>query len=250
MKSYKSIAEAAGTTVDVVREAAKTVYEEVTGWRDALDPNPWHSYRTKGEALEAIAKRKQAELDKTKAERETIKADTEAAYKLMTAAGYETHGDTDKVTAIVSSLKTLADTKGVTVSELTVDDFRAITRKDCSDTPAQNPTKNTVTNSNKSKANTMKNEDFEAYAFIGYDRENDEFTEDYPHEIIAHIDGNIETWRTKCVGGFLKYYRAKAERYTEEAWRKCLDNSDANDAMDDMTREDFEHYAYSGLLFG
>ena len=155
MKSYKSIAEAAGTTVEVVREAAKTVYEEVTGWRDALDPNPWHYYRTKGEALEAIAKRKQAELDKAKAEREAIKADTEAAYKLMTAAGYETHGDTDKTTAIVSSLKTVAHTKGVTVSELTVDDFHTIARKDCLDTPAQNPTTNTVTNNNE-KGCTMK----------------------------------------------------------------------------------------------
>ena len=222
MKSYKSIAEAAGTTVEVVREVAKTIYEEVTGWRDALDPNPWHSYRTKGEALEAIAKRKQAELDKAKAEREAIKADTEAAYKLMATAGYETHGDTDKTTNIVSSLKTLAGTKGVTVSDLTVDDFHTIAR----------------------------NEDFEAYAFTGYDWKNDEPTEDYPHEIIAHIDGNIETWRAKCFVGFLQYYQAKSERYSEEAWHKCLAKSEANNAMDNITREDFKHYAYSGLLFG
>ena len=130
MKSYKEIAKAAGTTVEVVREVAKTIYEEVIGWRDALDPNPWNAYRTKGEALEAIAKHKQAELDKAKAEHEAIKTDTEAAYKLMTKAGYETHGDMDKATAIVSSLKTIADTKGVTISDLTVGDFHAITHQD------------------------------------------------------------------------------------------------------------------------
>ena len=99
------------------------------------------------------------------------------------------------------------------------------------------------------KGYTMENEDFEAYTLTGYDRDNDEYTEDYPHEIVAHVDGNIETWWTKCVGGFLKYYRAKTERYTKEAWQ-CLAQSDANSAMDDMTREDFEHYAYSGLMFG
>lgn len=126
MKSYKDIAEAAGTTVDVVREVAKTVYEDVTGWHEAHAKNvdPWApGYRTKGEAIEAIAKRKQAELDKAKAEREAIKADTKAAYKLMTEAGYDPHGDMDKATAIVSSLETLADTMGVTVADLTVDDF-------------------------------------------------------------------------------------------------------------------------------
>lgn len=126
MKSYKEIAEAAGTTVDVVREVAKTVYEDVTGWHEAHAKNtdPWApGYRTKAEAIEAIAKRKQAELDKAKAEREAIKADTEAAYKLMTEAGYDPHGDMDKATAIVSSLETLADTMGVSVADLTVDDF-------------------------------------------------------------------------------------------------------------------------------
>ena len=96
----------------------------------------------------------------------------------------------------------------------------------------------------------MENEDFEAYAFTGYDWDADDYTEDYPHEIVAHVDGNIETWRTKRVGGFLKYYRAKAERSTEEAWRKCLAKTDANNARDDITRKDFEHYAYSGLMFG
>ena len=103
---------------------------------------------------------------------------------------------------------------------------------------------------NNEKGCTMENEEFEAYAFIGYDQENDDYTEDYAHEIIAHVDGNIETWWTKCVGRFLKYYRAKTERYTKEAWRKCIDNSDENNAMDDITREDFEHYAYSDPLFG
>lgn len=126
MKSYQAIAEAAGTTVEVVREVAKTIYEDVTGWHEAHAENtdPWApGYRTKAEAIEAIAKRKQAEADKAKAEREAIKADTEAAYKLMTEAGYDPHGDMDKATAIVSSLETLADTMGVTVSDLTVDDF-------------------------------------------------------------------------------------------------------------------------------
>lgn len=126
MKSYKAIAEAAGTTVEVVREVAKTVYEDVTGWHEAHAKNvdPWApGYRTKAEAIEAIAKRKQAEADKRKAERDAYKADTEAAYKLMTEAGYDPHGDMDKATAIVSSLETLADTMGVSVSDLTVDDF-------------------------------------------------------------------------------------------------------------------------------
>lgn len=126
MKSYKAIAEAAGTTVEVVREVAKTVYEDVTGWHEAHAKNvdPWApGYRTKAEAIEAIAKRKQAEADKRKAERDAYKADTEAAYKLMTEAGYDPHGDMDKATAIVSSLETLADTMGVTVADLTVDDF-------------------------------------------------------------------------------------------------------------------------------
>lgn len=97
----------------------------------------------------------------------------------------------------------------------------------------------------------MENENFEAYTFTGYDWENDEYTEEYPHGIVAHVDGTIETWRTKCIGKwFLKYYRAKSERYSEEAWRKAIANTDANSTMDDVTREDFEHYAYSGLLFG
>ena len=103
---------------------------------------------------------------------------------------------------------------------------------------------------NNEKGCTMENEDFEAYAFTGYDWENDEYTEDYPHEIIAHIDGNIETWQTKCVGGFLKYYQAKSERYTEEAWHKRIANPDADSTMGDITYGTFKHYAYSGLLFG
>ena len=97
----------------------------------------------------------------------------------------------------------------------------------------------------------MKNEDFEAYAFTGYDLGNDDYTEDYPHEIVAHVNDNIETWKTKLVGHwFITYYRAKTEHYTKEAWNKCLANPDANSTMDDVTREDFEHYAYSGLMFG
>lgn len=126
MKSYKQMAQEAGTTVDVVREVAKTIYEDVTGWYEAghRGSDPWApGYGTKTEAIIAVAKRKQAEADKAKAEREAIKADTEAAYKLMTEAGYDPHGDMDKVTAIVSSLETLADTMGVAVADLTVDDF-------------------------------------------------------------------------------------------------------------------------------
>ena len=96
----------------------------------------------------------------------------------------------------------------------------------------------------------MENKNFEAYAFIGFDQDNKGYTEDYPHEIVAHVDDNIETWKTKCIGQwFIKYYRAKTERYTKEAWHKRLAKSDANSTMDDITRETFEHYAYSGLMF-
>lgn len=67
MKSYKDIAEAAGTTVDVVREVAKTIYQDVTGWHESgnAEADPWApGYRTKAEAIEAVAKRKQAEASK------------------------------------------------------------------------------------------------------------------------------------------------------------------------------------------
>nr|DAY78240.1 MAG TPA: hypothetical protein [Caudoviricetes sp.] len=66
MKSHKETAEAAGTTVDVVREVAKTIYEDVTGWYEAghRGSDPWApGYRTKAEAIEAVAKRKQAEAE-------------------------------------------------------------------------------------------------------------------------------------------------------------------------------------------
>ena len=71
MKSYKEIAESAGTTIDVVREVAKSVYEDVSGWRYARAKNTdkWaRDYRTKGEAIEGVAKHKQGE-------RAAIKAD-------------------------------------------------------------------------------------------------------------------------------------------------------------------------------
>ena len=96
----------------------------------------------------------------------------------------------------------------------------------------------------------MDNDDFEAYTFTGYDLNNAEYTEDNPHEIMAHIGGNIEVWRAKCIGSwFIQYYRAKAERYTEEAWRKFLIHSDTGSAMDEITREVFDHYT-SGVMFG
>ena len=107
-----------------------------------------------------------------------------------------------------------------------------------------------ICSANNKEGYTMENEDFEAFALTGYDWKNNDYTEDYPHEIVAHVDGNIETWQTKCIGGFLKYYRAKVERYTEEAWYKSIVNDGTNSVMDDITREDFAHYAHSGLLFG
>ena len=69
MKSYKEIAEAAGTTVDVVRETAANIYEDVTGWRYARANNAdkWaRDYRTKSEAIEAVAKHKQSEAKQVK----------------------------------------------------------------------------------------------------------------------------------------------------------------------------------------
>lgn len=60
MKSYKEIAEEAGTTVDVVREVAKTIYRDVTGWHESGNADG-DVYGTKAEAIEAVAKRKQAE---------------------------------------------------------------------------------------------------------------------------------------------------------------------------------------------
>lgn len=72
MKSYKEIAQAAGVDVDTVREVAKTVYEDVTGWHEVgyTGGNPWApGYRTKSEAIEAACKRKKAEAaEATKAE--------------------------------------------------------------------------------------------------------------------------------------------------------------------------------------
>lgn len=79
MKSYEQIAQEAGTTVDVVREVAKTIYEDVTGWHEAHAKNtdPWApGYATKTEAIIAVAKRKQAEADKRKAEQEAEAATT------------------------------------------------------------------------------------------------------------------------------------------------------------------------------
>lgn len=65
MKSYKAIAEAAGTTVDVVREVAKGIYCGYLGWVQGSRTleHPWEFYPTKSAAIEAAAKRKQAELD-------------------------------------------------------------------------------------------------------------------------------------------------------------------------------------------
>ena len=96
----------------------------------------------------------------------------------------------------------------------------------------------------------MENEEFEAYTLTGYDLNNEDYTEDYPHKIIAHLDGNIETWTTKCIGKwFLKYYRAETEHYTKEAWHKLISGVDMNSSMEYITREDFEHYT-SGRVFG
>lgn len=79
MKSYKQMAQEAGTTVEVVREVAKTIYEDVTGWHEAHAKNvdPWApGYATKTEAIIAVAKRKQAEADARKAEQEAEAATT------------------------------------------------------------------------------------------------------------------------------------------------------------------------------
>lgn len=65
MNDYKAIAEAAGTTVKVVREVAKTIYEGINGWYEAgyenTDPFT-HGYRTQAEAIKAATKHKQADM--------------------------------------------------------------------------------------------------------------------------------------------------------------------------------------------
>lgn len=95
----------------------------------------------------------------------------------------------------------------------------------------------------------MANEDFEAYAYTGFDWDNDDYTEDYPHMIVARVGGQIETWNVKGVGGFLRYYRSNSEPYTFEKWLERT-NDETDSAIDDLTREDFDHYTASGLLFG
>ena len=95
----------------------------------------------------------------------------------------------------------------------------------------------------------MSANNFEAYAYTGFDWDDDDYTEDYPHKIIAHVNGKIETWTHKCVGGFLRYYLASSEPYTLKQWSERI-NDDKDAAIDDVTREDFEHYTASGLLFG
>jgi len=95
----------------------------------------------------------------------------------------------------------------------------------------------------------MANDNFEAYAYTGFDWDNDDYTEDYPHRIVASVDGQIETWNVKGVGGFLRYYRSNAEPYTFGRWMERT-NDETDSAIDDLTREDFDHYTASGLLFG
>ena len=95
----------------------------------------------------------------------------------------------------------------------------------------------------------MNKNDFEAYAYTWFDWNNDDYKEDYPHRIVAHVNGKIETWKHKNVCGLLRYYLDSSEPYTLEKWLE-LANDDVNEAMDDLTREDFEHYTASGLVFG
>ena len=95
----------------------------------------------------------------------------------------------------------------------------------------------------------MTTDNFEAYAYTGFDWNNDDYTEDYPHRIVARVNGQIETWDVKGVGGFLRYYRSNSEPYTSTKWIEYMSN-DVDDAIDDITREDFEHCTALGLLFG
>mgnify|MGYP007112212492 CR=1 FL=1 len=94
----------------------------------------------------------------------------------------------------------------------------------------------------------MYKNEFEAYAYTGFDWNNDEYTEDYPHKIVAHVSGKIETWQTKDVGGMLRYDLTDSEPYAPDKWIEC--NSDTGAAIDELTREMFDHYTASGLLFG
>lgn len=63
-KSYQAISEEAGMTVEAVREIAKTIYKDATGWHEAGNENTEPGapcYRTKAEAIKAVAKRMKAE---------------------------------------------------------------------------------------------------------------------------------------------------------------------------------------------
>lgn len=64
-KSYQAISEEAGMTVEAVREIAKTIYKDATGWHEAGHENTEPGaacYRTKAEAIKAVAKRMKAEV--------------------------------------------------------------------------------------------------------------------------------------------------------------------------------------------
>lgn len=134
MKSYKDIAEAAGTTENVVRGIAKTITRAEStrvvrmghsktiggGWRtEAGDV-----YRTKAEAIEAAAKAWQADVDARHAAESARLADYRAAQDLMAEAGVEIPADVDETARIADRLAGIAKAKGAKVADLTVDDLR------------------------------------------------------------------------------------------------------------------------------
>ena len=95
----------------------------------------------------------------------------------------------------------------------------------------------------------MENEEFEAYAYTGYDWENDDYTEDYPHKILAHVNGQIETWEITGVVGSRRYRKASTEPYTSEKWIERT-NDETDSAIEDLDRYMFDHYTTMGLLCG
>ena len=95
----------------------------------------------------------------------------------------------------------------------------------------------------------MVDNDFEAYSYTGFDWDLDDYTEDYPHKIVARVNGQIETWNVKGVGGFLRYCKAKSDPYTSKKWLERT-NDETDSAVDDIDRDMFDHYTASGLLFG
>ena len=134
MKSYKEIAEAAGTTENVVRGIAKTITRAEStrvvrmghsktiggGWRTESGD----VYRTKAEAIEAAAKAWQADVDARHAAESARLADYRAAQDLMAKAGVEIPADVDETMRIADTLAGIAKAKGVKVADLTVDDLR------------------------------------------------------------------------------------------------------------------------------